>query len=285
MKIVKFLGGLGNQMFQYAFYLSLKNNFKHVKADIIGFENYELHNGMELEEVFNIQLDRASEFYIKLYDPNYRKWIFRKLRRVLGLKDAYFEELKPFVFDESIYLDTNDRLYWGYWQNEKYFLNIEDKIRSSFKFQKPLTGQNEAIVKLIAASESISIHVRRGDYVGHSLLGGICERDYYENAIALIKESVLNPVFFVFSNDIAWCKDNLNVGNAKYIAWNQAKESYKDMQLMSLCKHNIIANSSFSWWAAWLNINKGKRVIAPAKWVNEPGYDDSDVCPKNWIKI
>jgi len=281
MKIVKFLGGLGNQMFQYAFYLSLSNKHNKVKADISGFENYELHNGLELENIFNIKLDKASTFSIKIFDPTYSTWIYRKLRRILNLKKAYLKEQNPFLFDNGVLNDSKNRMYWGYWQNVGYFEHINDKIRHSFIFKNPLENENLNISKLIIESESVSIHIRRGDYIGHDLLGGICDLNYYKEAISLIKSHVLNPTFFIFSNDIEWCKENLKIIEAYYISWNRNKESYIDMQLMSICKHNIIANSSFSWWGAWLNPNKSKIVIAPKKWIND---SDDTLALNEWIK-
>jgi hypothetical protein len=285
MKIVKILGGLGNQMFQYAFYLSLANRFKQVKADISRFESYSLHNGFELEKVFDIEVKKASSFFIKIFDQTNNTWKYRKLRRITGAKNAICDEKKEFVFEKDLFNNAKNLMYNGYWQNEKYFIEISDKIRSAFTFRKPLGAQNLKISNLIQNTESVSLHVRRGDYVGHILLGDICDLSYYENAISLINSKVTKPIFFVFSNDIEWCKQNLKIEPSNYISWNQGSDSYIDMQLMSLCKHNIIANSSFSWWAAWLNNNQNKIVIAPKSWTNDPNYDDSDICPESWIKI
>lgn len=285
MKIIKILGGLGNQMFQYAFYLSMANRFKHVKADINHFENYDLHNGFEIEKVFGVKINKASSFLVKIFDKENSAWKYRKLRRIMGTKNAVLDEKKEFVFDNDILNNAKNLMYRGYWQNEKYFLEISDKIRSAFTFQKPLVAENLKISKLIQKTESVSLHIRRGDYVGHSLLGGICDLNYYKNAISIIYGKVAKPTFFVFSNDITWCKQNLKIEAANYISWNQGSDSYKDMQLMSLCKHNVIANSSFSWWGAWLNNNQNKIVIAPKRWTNDPNYDDTDICPHSWIKI
>lgn len=285
MKIVRVLGGLGNQMFQYAFYLALNKRFKNVKLDVSAFENYGLHNGLELENVFNLTLNKASEFCIKLYDPACRTWGYRKLRRILQLKGAYYEEKEEFSFDQDIFSDPSSYLFWGYWQNENYFKDIECEIKKVFSFNHVLDKQNQDLLKKIAQIESVSIHIRRGDYIGHDLLGGICTPVYYQNAINLIKQKVSNPVFFIFSNEIDWCKDNLDIADATYIYGNTGHESYKDMLLMSACKHNIIANSSFSWWGAWLNANAKKIIIAPKKWTNNSKQTDYGICPNNWIKI
>lgn len=281
MKIVKFLGGLGNQMFQYAFYLSLAKRYSNIKADVSGFDDYLLHNGLELENIFNIKLDKANPLIVKIFNPKYSAWKYRKLRRILNLKKAFYNEKKFFIFDEEALINSKSRMYWGYWQNENYFKHITEEVRSSFIFKYPLESENLKISKLILNSESVSIHVRRGDYVGHSLLGGICDLNYYNEAISIIQKRTINPLFFIFSNDIDWCKTNLNLKNAHYISWNENEKSYIDMQLMSICKHNIIANSSFSWWGAWLNDNQDKIVISPKKWINSSS--DSPAI-EEWIK-
>lgn len=285
MKIVRFLGGLGNQMFQYAFYKSLERKFDAVRADLTEFEAYGLHNGFELERVFPIDLDKAPPFLVKLYDPRYRSWWIRKLRRVARLKDAYYEEKMLFRFDSGLFEDNSNRLYWGYWQNERYFDAVGDALRQDFQFKLPLGERNKSVLQQIQSGNSVSIHVRRGDYLNNELLGGICDEAYYQRAIQTIQERTKDPEFFVFSNDMAWCESHLNLPQAHFIAWNQGDQSYIDMQLMSHCKHNIIANSSFSWWSAWLNSNTDKIVIAPTGWTNDPANSISDIIPSQWITL
>lgn len=285
MKIVRFLGGLGNQMFQYAFYMALEHQFKEVKADINGYNNYNLHNGFELEPVFGIEIEKASTFAIKLYDPSCREWSIRKLRRILNLKNAYQEEKILFSYDDSIFRDQSNCLYWGYWQNEQYFSKIASLIRDRFKFKTPLDEQNNALAEEILSSNSISVHIRRGDYLKDPLLGGICDVAYYKRSIDLMTFKVQMPKYIIFSDDIDWCRNNLQLTDPIFVSWNKGKRSYIDMQLMSLCKHNIIANSSFSWWAAWLNNNEKKIVIAPQNWVNDPLYKNINIAQKEWLSI
>ena len=285
MKIVRYLGGLGNQMFQYAFYQSMKRKFASVKADLTEFEGYNLHNGFELERVFPITLDKASPFLVKLYDPHYRSWWIRKMRRVVGLKHAFYEEKALFHYDPSPFEDKSNRLYWGYWQNERYFSEIEDTLRQDFKFKLPLDEKNKSVLQQIQSSNSVSIHVRRGDYLHNELLGGVCSPAYYQAAVDAMVEKTSDPVFFIFSNDMAWCQSNLNLPQAHFISWNHGDQSYIDMQLMSHCKHNIIANSSFSWWSAWLNSNTDKIVIAPMRWTNDPTNSITDIIPSQWITL
>src|SRR5690606_23427002 len=191
----RFLGGLGNQMFQYAFYKSLEKTFSRVSADLSGFENYGLHNGFELEKIFPITLNKAHPLVIKLYDPSYREWHIRKLRRLLSLKHAYYEERELFHFDAAIFKDKGRRLYWGYWQNEQYFHQVATELREDFRFKLPLDERNQHIDKQIRRSNSVAIHVRRGDYLHNDLLGGICDEGYYQRAIEIIMEKTTDPEF------------------------------------------------------------------------------------------
>lgn len=285
MKIVKFLGGLGNQMFQYAFYLFLKQHFNKVKVDLTGFSNYHLHNGYELEHVFGIRLRQADPFEIRLYTPERRDWTTRKLRRLYGTKKAWYSEKEEFAFDPLIAGDKGSRYYWGYWQHYHYIKDIEPQLRESFQFRQELSGQNSKLLNEVSGLQTVSLHVRRGDYLGHPLLGGICESDYYQDAVGRMKQQLQDPVFIVFSNDINWCEKSLPLENAVYVNWNTGTNSYMDMQLMSCCRHHIIANSSFSWWGAWLNDDERKKVIAPGKWVNVSGSDSSGLLPPNWTRI
>lgn len=285
MKTVKFLGGLGNQMFQFAFYLSLKRHFKKVKADLSGFKNYELHNGFELERVFNIQLDRLSDFKINLHSPDRHEWIWRKLRHVYGTKSSFFYEQKEFGFDELLFNDKKNRHYWGYWQHINYVEPVQEELRTSFVFSELIDSRNILLQGIVENSNSVSVHVRRGDYLKHPVLGGICEAEYYKKAFGLVDKKVEKPLFVFFSNDIIWCEENLRTENSLFVNWNQGVDSYLDMQLMSLCKHHIIANSSFSWWGAWLNSSPTKIVISPSKWINDPAIDVSGILIRDFIKV
>lgn len=284
MIIIKIIGGLGNQMFQYSFYKSLQSKGINVYADLSDFEDYPLHNGYELKRIFNLSVKTPNNFILNLFKPNQRNWIFRKLKRILNLKKTYRIEENELRFDAS-FLSNSNHYYAGYWQNEGYFQKIAGQIRQNFKFPEIEGIENHAVMLQIKETESVALHVRRGDYLKDPLLGNICNLEYYEQAILNINSKIKDAQFFVFSDDIAWCRQNLKLKNATYIDWNKGINSYIDMQLMSNCKHNIIANSSFSWWGAWLNNNNDKMIIAPKKWVNNLGSNDTDICPKNWIKI
>ena len=221
---------------------------------------------------------------------NSDKKIWRIIRRLLNLRDlkcTYWNDDAGniFTFLPHFFSDKKKICYRGCWQNEAYFKIIEQDIRNDFTFILPLKDQNIELAAYILNTNSVSIHVRRGDYLQEPLLAGICEEEYYNKAIVCMNNLVLNAQYIVFSNDIHWCKQHLKFSNARYVDWNRGLDSYVDMQLMSLCKHNIIANSTFSWWGAWLNKNLSKKVIAPQKWVNNNQFDTSTITPADWIHI
>ena len=189
--------------------------------------------------------------------------------------DAIFNISPPYMID-------------GYWQSEKYFFNCTSHIRHFFQFDSTLLDdKNLKQLNEVQNCNSVSIHVRRGDYLDPSVLDvhGVCDLDYYKTAIKLIKKNVINPVFFLFSDDISWVIENLTpiLEDFKVVDNNLGKDSWKDMFLQSECMHNIIANSSFSWWAAWLNDYKQRVVVAPRSWFLDPQYNSKDRVPKEWL--
>ncbi len=174
----------------------------------------------------------------------------------------------------------------GYWQSARYFAHVDDDIRRDFTFPADMTRQNADMAARIAQSLSISLHVRRGDYLNldaHVL----CDQSYYEAALARILDGLTgDPVVFVFSDDPGWAKDNLPLPCEKVVVdFNGPEADFEDMRLMSLCRHNIIANSSFSWWAAWLNAHPDKRVAGPARWFSDPKRTNPDILPADWVRI
>ena len=179
----------------------------------------------------------------------------------------------------------------GFWQTEKYFIEFEDQIRKDFAFKSPLNEKNSQLVKQISETNSVSIHLRRGNYVSDpstSVVHGTCDLEYYRNAAKLVAEKIGDPVFYIFSDDPEWVKENLIVDfPSVYVNHNSGKEGYNDMRLMSHCKHNIIANSTFSWWGAWLNENREKIVVAPKKWFAKETFQQNvqDLYPDGWIKL
>lgn len=298
MLIIRIQGGLGNQMFQYAIYKSLMANGKKVYIDKTYFNYSRSHNGFELENIFKIRPKYASEKQIyKLtgfYPFNFKNILFNKLYKVLSLgtlkNNVYFKRQKEkniliekdHSFIENIF-DFNEKYLDGYWQNIKYFSDIEKEILSDFTFQlKNIGSENEDILKLINNTNSVCVHVRRGDYINNKSLG-INLLPYYKSAINHLTNNTNSPTFFVFSDDIKYCKEELDIPEAKYIDWNQNERSYLDMYLMSQCKHNIIANSTFSWWGAFLNKNQDKIVIAPKSWFNDKSTEINNI--KSWTLL
>ncbi|WP_343557922.1 alpha-1,2-fucosyltransferase [Sphingobacterium sp.] len=269
MKIVKFLGGLGNQLFQYAFFLALQQKFKNVKVDLEDFNSYHLHNGFELEAVFNIKLPQLNTFEKNIYTRNNNKWLWRKLRRLYNTKHIYFEETSPFSYTKDIFEDSRSRYYWGYWQHIDYIDHVASLLRQQLIFPPFEQPKNIHIQHLIEQQNAVSLHVRRGDYLKEPLFKDICTEEYYQKSIQYILETQDSPLFVVFSNDIKWCKSEFKDINAIFVEHNSGSNSFRDLQLMSLCKHHIIANSSFSWWGAWLNDNPDKVVVSPKKWIND----------------
>lgn len=284
MKIIKCLGGLGNQMFQYAFFLALKQKYKNVKIDVTEFRKYKLHNGLEIERIFKLPIRKSTSIENSwLYGHN-TDFLSKILSKFWKSRSTIYEQKHATDFDKSIFFNNSNLYYDGYWQNPKYFIGISDLIRKIFIFSDDLDGKNLTTLESIRKTNSVGLHVRRGDYVGHDLLGGICDLDYYLAAIDLIKKSNKNPVFYIFSNDIEWCSKNLILDSVNYIDWNNGDLSYIDMQLMSECKTLVIANSSFSWWAAFLNKNIDKYIIAPKRWFNYP-HDINEIIPIEWTRV
>lgn len=279
-KIVILYGGLGNQMFGYAFYLHLKKkyNFSLVLPDNIGSDVN--HYGYELSKVFPKIIQRSSSFNRrnrKIYSEYFTKNLFHKIA-----EDNHFYGDFQIKYLRSHYLFE---VYDGFWQSEKYFKPVKNKIREIFTFN--LTNLNKKSLKYlleIKRENSVSIHIRRGDYLIHSdNYGNICTLEYYMKAMHYLYKKESNLIFYIFSDDIDWVKDNLKIPTSFIVDCNKGYDSWQDMCLMSHCKHNIIANSSFSWWGAWLNKNPYKIVVAPNKWNNNISM--KDVIPVSWVRV
>lgn len=268
-------------MFQYALYKKLKNIGGKTYGDLSYFNK---NNCYKLERIFNIEINTNYNLVLKKIFENDNLFfkIFRKVLKSILVKNVI--QQNDVEFKENI---LNYNYFDGYWQSEIFFQDIKEEISLEFKFPPITKDKNLYIKNEIEKVESISIHVRRGDYIGSEILDGLAPLEYYERALRYIKLKIENPVFFIFSDDIEWCKENLKIDfPTYYIDWNNGEESFRDMQLMSLCKHNIIPNSSFSWWGAWLNNNPSKIVIAPEIWFRkESGYKYKDIVPETWIKI
>ena len=293
MVIVRIMGGLGNQMFQYAAGYALASKRKvPLLLDISSYQNYELHHGFELSRIFNtdIQLAKATDVRLAIgwqtstfaYRPLRNKYLssIRHSRWVVEPHLHFWPGL--FNVPGVCYLD-------GYWQSEKYFANVQATIRKAFTFPALMTGQNNQVAEAIKNSNAVCLHVRRGDYATNPktlAFLGLCTLAYYQRAIQHVREHIENPAFFVFSDDIDWCKNNLNLpSSCQYINHNLGNTSYLDMHLMSLCKHHIVSNSTFSWWGAWLSDSADGIKISPTPWFSHPDVNDESIVPSNWLKF
>jgi hypothetical protein len=290
MVITNLIGGLGNQMFQYAAgrALSLERNVS-LRLDISGFENYGLHQGFELQRVFNCPAEIASEADVRgilgwQYSSSIRQLLSRPSMAAFRREELVVES--HFHYWQEIKNVPNDCYLTGYWQSEKYFLEVTTQMRGDFSFRLPLENQNAELAKQINQVNAVSLHVRRGDYAHNpktTETHGLCSLDYYQAAIQYVSERVTPPHFFVFSDDISWVKSNLKIDfPCEYVDHNHRAESYNDMLLMSMCQHHIIANSSFSWWGAWLNPSGEKIVVAPKHWFANQ-TDIQDLLPQGWV--
>ncbi len=262
MKIVKIKGGLGNQLFQYAYGRSLELAGKKIVFDTSFFAG----NKAGMDTPRNFTLDK--------FDLKTKAEFSNKKHSVLDFVDKVLVKAN---------LVPN-----GFWQSEKYFKNIEANIRQEFMPKLPLDNKFANILNQIEHTPSVSIHIRRGDYVNNEKtksVHNVCGLSYYQKAIDIILASVNNPTFFIFSDDIDWVSKNLVVPHPTFWVSNLKGEDYEELILMSKCKHNIIANSSFSWWGAWLNTNPDKIVIAPKQWLTNKTSNGLNILPSLWTQI
>lgn len=292
MVVSHIIGGLGNQMFQYALGRSLAMALDtELRLDVSDFSGYALYQGFELGRVFDASFQIASEGEVQ----KVLGWRSNRLcRRVL--KRRHFSALrnKQFVVEPGFQFwpgaaSIGDDCYLvGYWQSEKYFSDIKDIIRADFTFREEMRKPNAELAAQISQCNAVSLHVRRGDYAYNqktNSIHGLCSLDYYRSAVSYMAERLRSPVFFIFSDDMPWVKNNLKIDfPCTYVEHNKAAESHNDMRLMSLCKHHIIANSSFSWWGAWLNAHLDKTVIAPRRWFANGGRTE-DLIPDGWVSL
>lgn len=300
MIIVRLSGGLGNQMFQYALgrYLAEKN-YTFLKLDLSGYEDYNLHR--YALHCFNICEHIATTEEIKTFKQKRKTPVarlvseIRKRSCVLSSEtsDVFCDPIiikeKQLSFEPSV-IETKGNIYLdGYWQSEKYFITISDILLREFTFKYDQDVKSREIAEQIQKTKSVSLHIRRGDYVHNALTNqvhGLCSFDYYKKAVNYITKIVTNSHFYIFSDDPSWVRENFKIDYPfTVIEHNGATANFEDLRLMSLCQHNIIANSSFSWWGAWLNIYARKIVMAPEKWFNDPSLDAKDIIPEGWFKI
>lgn len=273
-KVVKIMGSLGDQMFQYVFLLALKQQGHTVKADLSNLTINSTQNESALEHVFSIRPESITDEERKLFIEKEGENAYWKIkRRILGTRKAFKTDQPPFSF-HSHYLNQQSAAYYsGYWQHIDYMRFVKDEVSRVFKFPVVKTAHDLDIAKHISKSESIAVYVNRQNLEPH--LADVCDLNYYRDSISYIEKRVENPVFYFFSDDMSWCKEHFSHLECCFFELNQGNDSYVDMQLMSLCNHQIIANNTFSWWAAWLNSNPEKVVVAPKNWANDAGVNTS----------
>ncbi len=279
MRLIKMTGGLGNQMFIYAFYMKMKRLYPDTRIDLSDMVHYHAHHGYELHRIFphlpndefciNQALKKTVEFLF------FRTIIERKQPQ--DAQDAFWRPHRwPLVY------------FKGFYQSERFFQDIIPEVRAAFRFTDALGNeQTRLLLQQMGTQEnSVSLHVRRGDYQlpkFYASIGCVCSEQYYQDAIDHVLQHVREPHFYVFSDDMEWVRAHLQVPNATYVSHNQGTDSWQDMMLMSRCRHNIISNSTFSWWGAWLNDNPHKFVLCPDKWAAT--YDMPYIIPHQWTKI
>ena len=299
MILVRLMGGLGNQMFQYAAAkaVAIRNNSELI-IDTTLLEINEknpnevvTHRKLDLE-IFNLDLIKASQKQVEYFNGRtYRNLagkVFNKLLFAFRKKNLIIEKNRSFS-PEIIRLKDNKCLV-GAWQSEMYFKDKKSEIKNEFTFKEPLLGISKNIFDEIVAHNSICVNVRRGDYVTSPIYSktlGALSADYYNNGIKYFENKFNNPKVFVFSDDIVWCKNNLQSKiPILFVGHEHAGKKFGNyLQLMKLCNHFVIPNSTFGWWAAWLGEKDGTIVISPKDWVREIVLMPENIIPDRWMKI
>jgi len=284
MIVIKLMGGLGNQMFQYAAGLSAAERLgTELKMDLSWFDSLEEVDTPRFYELdnFNLKQEFINKNDFVLKNDGFKNRIINIRKKQL---DLYLEP--QFNYSDKFLKIKNNTYIEGYFQTEKYFNSIRGDVIESFTLKNKASVKSAKIIDQIKNSDSVSLHVRRGDYVSNknaNKFHGLMGEAYYKKAIALINKKIKNPKYFIFSDEIEWVKNSFDLPkNSVYITHN--KSGIEDMRIMIECKHNIIANSSFSWWGAWLGDEKNKLVIAPVYWFKSKEADLSDIIPKRWKK-
>ena len=292
MIVVKLIGGLGNQMFQYA----LGRRLAHdrgvtLRLDLSWFDESPNEDSDTVREFaldgWRMKVERATEDDLARYPLSHP--ILKRLSR-------YFSPfLRPVVTERSLRFEPRvlrvpgTAYLSGYWQSAKYFDSIEGLLRADFSMDVPPCPHVERLAEEAGQAGSISIHVRRGDYVNNpatNAFHGVCTVDYYRLAAKRLADEVAEPHFLVFSDDPVWARENLKLEwPTSFVEHDTRCVPHNDISLMSLCSHHIIANSSFSWWGAWLSANPDKKIVAPAQWFRKPDIDTSDLIPQGWIRL
>jgi len=284
-------GGLGNQLFQYAAGRRLADaRNTALELDVSGLDDPTVRTPRSYElGAFAIRAELASPGEIDAIATRGGSAVSRLLGCRARTRSRRAASERTFRFDPEV-LALPDGVYLrGYWQSERYFEDASDRIRQDLRFRAPATGGNAEILKEIAEQRSVSLHVRRGDYLTDPAvlaMHGVCSLDYYHRAVDYIRRNVPDPTFYLFSDDPGWVRENLDLRDrVRLLDHNGVDAPAEDLRLMSRCAHHIVANSTFSWWGAWLNPDPHKIVIAPERWFADESIDTSDLLPASWVKL
>ena len=292
MIVVRLTGGLGNQLFQYAMgrYLAARHGVELVLEDSFYVEppkgstprRYEL----DKYPINARRTDAAERRTLRSYTGR----ICKRLRRLVQLPGPFtYVHERIGQFENQVRELPDDVFLDGYWQSESYFAGIHDILRDEYSPLIPMSAEDESTAGQMNRCQSISLHIRRGDYVTNTAanaMHGMCDLDYYERAIRYMAEKLTEPAFFVFSDDMQWVQENLLIDFPYYhVKHNSTATDFQDLRLMSLCQHHIVANSSFSWWAAWLNPSAEKMVVRPKTWFVGLPQASAWACPQEWVAL
>lgn len=296
MILFRFAGGLGNQMFQYALFTALKEKLGKVKmlGEVSAYFSKSGVEELPIEKAYGVKIP-----YWKISSVNFpvaNKVTHKSISVGMDLisKTGVIKKIKdnnvykPYVFD----LKTNENyLFEGYWADQRYFQCVREKVANIFDPGIPDDEENLSVLEQILSSDSVSVHIRRGDYLTSNTFLNLSESDYYLKALGYVAGEIKHPTYFIFSDDINWCKQkfaDLNIRNAIFVDHNSGNQAHWDIYLMSKCKANILANSTFSWWGGWLNNHENKIVICPAKLFTSDQRNHliaPQFYPSDWIKI
>lgn len=290
MVITKLDGGIGNQMFQYACARALAiRNGRRVWLDLDSIERDGNFRNYKLNEL-NITADKSNNLLSEFFRSSaFQYRVVRRIATALRSEMKYIKEFNPPSFNENLLTSKIVNCYLdGYWQSEKYFKDIEDIIRIDFKFINQPSQSIKTLANKIESTNSVAIHVRRGDYMSNPtthMFHGVCPASYYRAGIELICKQISQPIFYIFTDDPSWVKANLTFSENSLLVSEQTSNEVQDLFLMTRCKHFIIANSSFSWWGAWLGNNEFKKVIAPKVWFKDEDANMKFNLPPTWARI
>jgi hypothetical protein len=278
VQIVKVMGGLGNQMFAYAFAMALRGLGRQVALDVTWHDRHVAHNGWELDRVFELDIPLASESERDGLADLGDGFGSRLRRKLFGPRNGHVVE-RGNGYDPCYLELTGDAYFDGYWQSPLYHGGIEAAVERAFRFPADLEPGAVACLRASDGRIRIGVHVRRGDYTESEELGGVCGEAYHRRAISLLRQGAPDAALLFFSDDLDWCRERLGGGSdAFYVDWNRGSDSWRDMRLMTLCDRLSISNSSFGWWGARLG-QRGRAIVAPDRWFGGRHPDNAHIAP------